>query len=244
LDNEADVVFRAARLAAKALPPYANAETDAEYKSLLAEYFAKPILRQHVDAILRGLDLKLLDVHFERGLYLAPTDQSSKFAYRFSDFRQSYKDEEKVALALAHVAIAAAFFPTSQSIDDDEIVPTTLLRMRRLLTDLSSRLEQDYAEKAESVPPANDAQLTRPGWSLIARLPPRDPEGQRASFNSVFGIVKTAVNHLVETGMLREEPSYTEDPDHETYRPTYRYRAQLRELTLVRLLNVARSVSR
>lgn len=233
-------IRNAAKLVNKALQPSLNPACDVEYRALLAAYRSEANFRECVEEIVCGLDLKVLDMT-EKGLFIAPNGPASRFSYRLSDFRASLSESEKAALVLVHIAIAAVFFPTTDSIDnEDELInPASIAQFRDALLNMAQSLK-DNEEKQEL---SHELEMVQRGWELINGLPISLPKAQKASTSSVVGLIKIALNHLKEAAMVRVHLESMEETM-ETYTPTYRYRVQLRELTVRQLLEVARQANR
>lgn len=81
-----------------------------------------------------------------------------------------------------------------------------------------------------------------PGWQYLKRLQAVNPKAERASSSSVDGIVRIAVNKMLEYGLLRLVRD-SEDEAQSLYGPTYRLRVHLRELTLPGLFHVTRDAA-
>jgi hypothetical protein len=233
-------IKEAARLVSKALQASLNPSNDLEYRDLLATYRSEPQFRNWVSEITTGLDLTVLDVS-ERGLFIAPSGPASRFAYRLGDFRSSMNEGEKSALVLAHIAIASVFFPTTDSIDNDDhlVNPASVAQLRDALLNMAASLGARADEHSEQ---SIDLEMIQPGWHLIKGLPVSLPKAQKASTSSVVGLIKIALNNLKEAGMVRLHLEAQEETM-ETYTPTHRYRVQLRELTLRKLLEIAREAN-
>jgi hypothetical protein len=227
-------VRNASRLTYKALHATLSPVNDAEYRELLALYRADPSFYRHVQDVATGMELSILDVTEQRGLIVVPASRESKFAMRLSDIRQVLTVEQKAALVLAHVAIAAAFFPTTDGLDDDTYTPppTSIGACRDTLYALARRLKE-----ASDLPTDIPSELA-PGWDFICSLPVAIPSGQRASTASVVGILKIALNQMTQSGLARLEREADEEAA-VTYTPTRRLRVQLRELALRRLYEMA-----
>lgn len=213
----------------KALSVHNSPASDAEYRELLARYRADKEFAEQVHGVAAGLQLTILDVS-ERGLVIAPNGKESRFAIRLSDMRKSMNEDQKVALVLAHLAIGAVFFPTTDFLEDEGRTPfpATLGQMRDKLTGVTQRLSE--AADSDDYP----TEELRPGWSLLKSLPTAIPEAERASLSSVEGIVRLVLNRMLEYGLVRKEDK--DDIDEKaTFTPTHQLRVQLRELTLPRL---------
>lgn len=218
----------ATRLLYKALHLGLSPANDAEYRELLGKYRADGAFSEAVQEAAIGLELEILDVS-ERGLIVVPSSRESRFSLRLTDLRQHLSGEQKVALAMAHLAISAVFFPTTDRLEDDAKtpLPATVGRFRDTLLSLVSRLANESAEEL------------LPGWELLKRLPPVNPKAERASTNSVEGFVKLALKQMTEYGLVRLERE-SEDEAQALYTATHRLRVHLRELTLRRLFDLTR----
>ncbi|WP_423599944.1 hypothetical protein [Roseateles sp. MS654] len=223
----------------KAINLTAAPSRDVEYRELLSRYRADSVFASAVQEAAIGLQLSILDVS-ERGLIVAPTSKESRFSLRMSDLRHMFTPEQRVALAMAHLAIAAVFFPTTDRLDDDvkAPLPATLARFRDTLLAVVGRLSDSH-EAGEG---ADQAEEFIPGWQYLERLPAVNPKAERASSSSVDGIVRIAANKMLEYGLLRLVRD-SEDDAQAVYGPTYRLRVHLRELTLPRLFHVTRDAA-
>lgn len=226
--------FEASRLLYKALQLGASPRTDIEYRELLALFRSEPDFQKLCADIAFGMELQILDAT-ERGITLAPTNASSKFAYRLTDIRSGMTEGEKCAMVLAHVAIASVFFPTAESLDNDDIVPApqTLSRFRDALYQLAKHIE------SENITNEFAQERLRPGWELIARSTVGIPNKSRAALSSIDGIVKVTVNSLRDGALLRVHIQ-SENDSQVRYTPTFRFRTQLREFALSTLYEMAR----
>ncbi len=225
----------AARLIYRALNLSATPANDVEYRELLARYRASPELQQVLAEIAEGMELVVLDVS-ERGLIIAPTRKESRFSIRLVDLRKNLSEDQRVALALSFLAICAVFYPTTALIEDDSRfpMPATLAMFRDTLTALSGRMNaledsDDYSREE-----------LRPGWSYIHSLPVSIPQADRASPNSIEGLVRMALNYLIDYGLVNNVRAQDEGEADE-FTATHRLRIQLRERTLPRLFDYVRS---
>ena len=229
-------VRQAARLVYKALHTNLSPINDHEYRELLGQYRANPTFSAQVQDVATGMELQILDVS-ERGLIVAPTSRDSRFAIRMSDIRSGLDAAQKASILLAHVAISATFFPTTDGLDDDNYTPppTSVSAFRDILYALARRLKE-----STDLPPDVPQELM-PGWEAITAMPLVIPAGQRASANSLVGIIKLALGHMQANGLVRVEREAAEETS-VTYTPTHRLRVQLRELALRRLFDIAQNV--
>lgn len=228
--------YYASRLVAKALQPGLSPANDTEYRELIALYRADGEFRDIFDKIARGLELQLLDWS-ERGVIVVPDGHRSLFSCRLSDIRSSLSEAEKAALVLVFVAIATVFFPTTESLDNEEFhpPPARIADFRDAVHALACRMreETNIDEVTEAL---------RPGWDHLASLPLASPksETQRAGLNSIVGLVKIGLNNLRDAGMVHLDYSFGEELQH-AYTVTYRFRIQLREFSLHKLVEYART---
>lgn len=231
-------VRHAARLVYKALHTGLVPANDQEYRELLGQYRANPAFATDVQDVATGLDLIVLDVS-ERGLVIVPSSRDSRFALRMTDIRVGMDAAQKATLLLAHISIAAVFFPTTDGLEDDNYTPPpfSVSNFRDTLYALARRLKE-----SANLPPDVPPELS-PGWEAVAAMPLVLPAGQRASINSLVGIIKLALGHMQANGLVRLDRDADEDVS-VMYTPTNRLRVQLRELALRRLFDIAQEAAR
>lgn len=230
--------YSASRLVAKSLQPNSSPANDIEYRQLIALYRADAEFRNIFTEILRGLELQLLDWS-ERGVVVVPDGQKSLFACRLSDIRSGLSETEKTALVLIFVGIATVFFPTTESLDNDEYhpPPARLSEFRDAIHALACRLrdETNIDDVTEAL---------RPGWDYLSSLPLASPksENQRANLNSIVGLIKIGLNNLRDAGLVNLDHSFGDELQH-AYTVTHRFRVQLREFSLHKLVEYAREAT-
>jgi hypothetical protein len=231
-------VRHATRLVYKALHTSLSPVNDPEYRELLGQYRANPAFATQVQDVATGMELIVLDVS-ERGLIVVPSSRESRFAVRMTDIRAGLDAAQKASLLLAHVAIAAVFFPTTDGLDADNYTPppSSVSNCRDTLYALARRL------KESSSLPADIPSELAPGWEAVSAMPLVLPAGQRASPNSLVGIVKLALGHMQANGLVRLDRDADEDAS-VMYTATHRLRVQLRELALRRLFDIAQEAVR
>lgn len=230
----------AARLVYKGLHAGLSPANDTEYRELLALYSADIGFQDMAGDIAAGLELSILDVTQDWGIVLVPASGTSRFALRLTDIRQSMTPDQKAGLVLAHIAVAAAFFPTTDGLDDDNYTPppVAIAEFRDSLVTLARRLKEAASAADSGAETFADApEELRPGWDAIVSLPLTVPGAHRATPTSVVGLIRLSLLNMTQHGLVRID-SDRED-DSATYTPTHRYRVQLRELTLKRLFEFA-----
>lgn len=228
-------VRNASRLVYKSLNAALTPVNDLSYRELLAHYRADPAFADQVHAISEGMELVVLDVS-ERGLVVAPTTKDSKFALKMSDIRSVLNADQKAAMVLAHIAIAATFFPTMDGLEDDGVSPppAALANFRDVLVTLARRLKE-VGESEVDLP-----FTLEPGWELICSLPLTTPSVKRAGVNTIVGLIAISLAQMVTGGLVRVVRA-SDDESLVTYTPTNRFRVQLRELTMRRLFELAQA---
>lgn len=228
-------VREASRLVYKAIQTTLSPTNDQQYRHLLDLYRANPDFATAVQEVAEGMELVVLDFS-ERGLVVVPTSRESKFSVRLADIRTNLKPDQKAALLLAHVAVAGVFYPTTDGLDDDNYVPlpANVAQFRDSLNALARRLK-DASGDVKDIPLE-----VAPGWELICAMPSMVPSSQRASANSVTGLIGLALTHMVSAGLVRVDRDSADD-EQVTYTANHRLRVQLRELTLRRLFELAQT---
>ncbi len=240
MSSPSSTARNASRLVYKAIQPTLSPVNDAQYRELLDLYRADPGFAAMVGDVAEGLELVVLDFS-ERGLVVVPASRESKFAYRLTDLRSSsLKSDQKAGLLLAHIAVAAVFYPTTDGLENDSFIPppANLARFRDTLLALAKRLKDDAGELDLKEVPVELA----PGWELICSLPLTVPGGQRSTLASVSGLIGIALSHMATSGLLRVDRESADD-EQRTHTPTHRLQVQLRELTLRRIFELAQTGS-
>ena len=175
---------------------------DMEYRELAALFRVDANFRRMCEDVAAGLTLQIIDASELRGLVLVPESKDSRFAVRLGDIRaHGMEQPHRAALVLAHVAICAAFFPTSDSLDDDSLIPppVTIASCRDTLYSLAQRLK-------EANPLPTDVPLDlAPGWEAVCASSNAARKRPRSVFGA--GIVKIALNQMVE-GARAAGPGY------------------------------------
>lgn len=228
--------YEANRLIYKALHLGLTPTNDPEYRELLSKYRADATLFESVQQAAIALELTILDAS-EHGLIIAPSRRESRFSLRLDDLRQNLNGEQKVALVLAHLAISATFYPTTDMIEDDTKtpLPATVARFRDTLTTIATTLSQ--GNKPEGI---TDEFV--PAWELLRRLPIAHPKAERANTTSIEGFIKLALKQMADYGLVRLVRE-TEEETQTLYTPTHRLRIHLRELTLWQIFEFAQQTT-
>jgi len=228
----------AGELVVKALQRGITPSNNAEYQRLLAHYGADPEFRSLVGQIASGMQLRILDVSETRGMFVVP-EKDSPFAIRLSDIRhQTMSPGLKAALVLVHVAIAAQFYPTTDALEDDDYTPfpASIANFRNAVQSLATRMKEGAVAYD-----GHKAEQLEPGWAYLCDVPPVIIEAQRTTVSSIVGIIRFVLRHLEQNGFVRSIDSESDD-DSQQFTPTYRFRVQLREMSLARLFTFAQEV--
>jgi len=214
----------AARLVAKGLQTRLVPANDKEYRDLLALYEGQPGFRDLVQEIALGLSLSVLS-GTSRGLVLMPTDEESRFAFRLGDMRGAMTLEEKALVVLIHTAIAAHFYPTGESLDDEmyNAPPVTERQALRALKVICQHLAARGGAETQGLP--KELEL---GWQSVLLKPEARPEQQRRTSSTLEGLVSMVFRNLQDAGLVRCED---EDGVNSRYTANWRFTVQLREST-------------
>jgi len=228
----------AARLVYKGLAIGQTPASDREYGELVRKYLADPGFRELVHEVADAMELVLLEtISEERGILLAPASQESRFAWRLMDIRQnSMEEHEKAMLLLAHLAIVASFFPTSESLEEANTLyyPVKFSTVRDRLLGMASRFA-----KVEPEGQTGPDEL-RSGWSYLADLPTRTPSERQVGMRSVEALLRLAFSRLQEAGCVKLHEKGTGRGD-AAYLATPRLAAQVRSFALPHLVEAAQS---
>ena len=230
--------YYAGRLIYRSLAASEREIRDAEHRELISEFISNSVFRDLVNDIARGLELTILDATMS-GLVLAPASAESKFALKISDLKSNLEINQKVGLLLSQIVIAATFFPTTESLEDESYSapPASLIDFRNNLESFLHRIKE-----APSLERDDDGTIAA-GWQFLLTLPQANPNSERAALNSLNGYVKTSINHLEQGGMLAIERKSMSD-EQTLYAPTFRMRVHLREFALQQIYDLAKPGAR
>lgn len=214
----------AATLLAKGLQVRTVPANDKEYRELLGLYEESPEFRRMVDDIAIGMSLTVLSGS-ARGLVLMPADENSRFAFRLSDLRSGLQPDEKALIVLIHTAIAAQFYPTGESLDDEmyNAPPVTERQTLLALKHTCQHLAATGSAEAQGLP--LELEL---GWRSVLLKPESRPEQQRRSTSTLEGLVALVFRQLHDAGLVRCE---LDSGPNSRYTANWRLTVQLREST-------------
>ena len=195
---------------------------DTSGRELLRRYRTDGAFRGIVEAVARGLGLRVLDA-LDTGLVLA-ADADSPFSFRLQDFRQNLTVEDRLCHGMVQIAIAAYCFPTASSLEDDErgLIPVAVQDVVEYLTAACTELQRRATI---------DPDLARPelqeAWRIVLSRPEtRDTGDGRRAAMALSGMVSWALDRLAQEGMLRKDSDERGGRWH--VRPAFR--VQVREL--------------
>ncbi len=217
-----DAVFKAARLVYKGMHPKATPSKDREYKDLIHLSMSSDSFRDMVRAVAEGFSLIVVDIS-ERGIILSPENLDSLFKMTLTEYRRELGGEDTDAkpglIALVQVAIAATFFPTAESLDDDD-----WLSESKRLNDFDSVLVGMCEKIAGEDDPELVSPFLRQSGEMVLNMPGIIPDAKKSTLKARAGAVAIVVKHLEENRMLKRENTSEGD----TFFPTYRYQQMLR----------------
>lgn len=213
----------AAKLLNKGLLPKLSPANDKEYRELLALYDADEAMRLLTKEIAQGLGLSVLTAT-TRGIVLVASDADSRFAFRVADLRANLTPDEKSIVVLIHTAIAAQFYPTGESLDDERTAPP--VTERAVLDSLKAMCRQFLSQG-----PAESQGLPREleqGWKAVLNKPESRPEEKRRTSGTLEGLIAIVFRKMIESGLVRSDDIDSNNP---RYTANYRLTVQLREST-------------
>jgi len=221
--HESDVGEDVGMLIGFALNPRSRPAQEPVYDELLRRFRHDASFRSLTTAVLRGLQLTILDAG-EHGMVLGAS-QDSIFGLRLADYRQNMSLEDRVCHGLIQLAIAAWCFPTAASLADPDPLVHQLSHQRivRYLVDLGLQLKA----RAESDADYGSPELREAWRVVVSRAETRStPDGRRTA-QTLAGMVAHALLHLERGGQLRR----VSDEEGGTYKTLSSYRIQVRELS-------------
>lgn len=225
-----DQLENASKLIYKGLNAKATPDKDNEYKKLIAKFEADELFRDQIDAIAKGLELKVVDVSYEAGAIILPLDQYSAFCFGgLEKLRKTLgknTDDGSVkrgAMVLTIIALLATFFRDEVQFREYKQAQQTqtLHNISHLLLDICESLQARYHEDQEDIP-----EYLRQGWEIILNLP-QIKEGQ-ATPNSVEGLIEILTTRFIDEGLLVKDQSRY---DEKAWFPTQRFIAQMERET-------------
>lgn len=223
----------AARLVYKGLQPKLVPANDKEYRDLVALYEGQPEYRRMVDEVAIGLELSTLSVG-PSGAVFVPASAESRFALRLTDIKAGMSQEDKAQLVLAHVAIAAMFYPTAEKLNDESYSAPPVSEI-----DTVSSLKaicQEFSRRAGDQGVHSLPKELEPGWQNILSKPESRPEQLRKTSGTLDGLVAGVFKQLQDNGLVRLDS----DEGSPRYTTTWRYAVQLRELIVNTVFQAAR----
>ena len=217
-----ETVFKAARLIYMGLQPKITPSKDREYKDLIQLAMSSDKFRDMVQTVAQGLSLYVVDIS-ERGIILSPEDLGSLFKMTLTEYRRELGGDDTDAkpglIALVQVAIAATFFPTAESLDDDDWLSESkgVRNFDNVLVGMCEKVASE--DDPEAVSP-----FLRQSGETVLTMPEIMPDAKKLTLKSRTGAIGIVVKHLEENRMVKRENT----TEGETWFPTYRYQQLLR----------------
>jgi hypothetical protein len=215
--------LEASRLVSLGLNARSTPSADAEYEGLVRRFRDEGEFAAQVAAVADGLGLDVLGCDMKTGCLVAPR-QESPFAMRLEDYVSYGKAEARMVHGLIQVAIAAWFFPTAASLDNDQIEWLTPTELDDYLRSLCHAL----GDTEGNIDPEVDLPEIEPAWRIYMRWEAaRSTSDGRAHSFSTIRMCEKALGWLADQGLLRTGRA----PDgSDGFAPRERFRAQVREL--------------
>lgn len=191
----------ASRLLFWALKPKQRPSGNREYADLVRQYQESALVQEALEVLVAEQSMVLLDVDAADGVMLA-ADRQSPYAFTVADMRSRAGNKVAAVLATVMAAIAAAFFPTSDSIEDDEN-PLPTQRPSEILDVLLGAIEEkERLAKAGELP--DDVNHI---WRELARMPAEaerreDAKRDRPNLSSLEGTIFALLKHMSDNDLI------------------------------------------
>jgi hypothetical protein len=230
----ADDLSTAARLLSWGLRVKQRPSGNKEYADLVRRWQESARVQGALQALVEGQSMVLLGVDVRDGVILA-AQRHSPFSLGITDLRATAKQQLAAHMAIVLASIVATFFPTSDSVDDDDrALPT--LRTSQIIATLSE-LVRALEEKASNEALPEDVVHI---WRSLSRLPvsaERKEDAKRDSMDlkSLEGLVRNMLTHMANNNLTT---AYSED---ELIQARERFRLQVRHHGIPTLLEIARA---
>lgn len=185
----------AARVISMALNPKASPMQNMEYARLLRLMGNEPEFRQLVKEVAEGLGLRIY--HFDdSGCVLGVWGKESRFALKLGDLREHFGGEDTAALLILMTVVIVAFFPSRESLEDEDFRNNEFITLNDLVNILNHYLAS-AAARSETEDEVPEQMLAR-GWRYLDKLPVRKPDELRMSKKSREGLLRHVLNFYSE----------------------------------------------
>ena len=179
----------------------AKPSRDSEYRQLIDRYKYEDGFAAACDQVLEGLGLQILNETTQgmrAGLVLGCHGYNSPFAPNIESHARGLNAEQRMALAIIHLAIMSYYYPQVDEDEDD-------FRSRsgtpsEMATDIRQVCET-LATSADSgeIEPPNDVRLA---YEAFLTLPPAPARGGFLTKSTQVGLVNHALSELQRSGFL------------------------------------------
>ncbi len=197
--NLEDDSYAVGRLIAFALKS-AKPSRDGEYQQLIDRYKYEDGFATSVDGVLEGLGLQILNETTQgmrAGLVLGCQGYNSPFAPNIESHARSLSPEQRMALAIIHLAIMSFYYP--QLDEDEDDFRSRCGTPSELATDIRQVCETlKTSENGENEPPAD----VRLAYEAFLSLPPAPARGGFLTKSTQVGLVNHALSELQKNGFL------------------------------------------
>lgn len=241
-----DIVLKASKLIYKGMQPKSTPAKDKEYKELIHLALASHEFMQNLQDIAEGLSLAIVDLS-EQGLILSPASTESRFAMGLGDYRKELEGDVDTSdgdalsrrglVALVQVAIASAFFPTAEDLDDDDYEAlgksATVKDINEILVAMCERIAKE--EDQEIISPS-----VRRGSDMILGMPDVLPTQKTNTLKSRFGSINIVASHLDKTGLIK----FQDNSEGGAWFPTWKYQQLLKRRASGRLFEICHEFAR
>ncbi len=213
----------AARVISIALNPKASPMQNRDYARLLRLMSDEPEFRQLVKDIADGLGLRIYYAD-DYACVLGIRDRDSRYALKLGDLREHFGGEDTAALIILMTVVIVAFFPSVESLEDEDFLNNEFIPLGGLVDILNQYLAA-AAARAGTEDEGPEQMLAR-GWRYLDRLPVRKPDEQRINKKSREGLLRHVLNFYQEHDFV----TLREEEDQLRITPKKRMRIHAREL--------------
>lgn len=223
-DQLVDHGYAVGRLIAFALRS-AKPSRDSEYRQLIDRYKYEENFAAAVDQVLDGLGLQVLNDTIQSlraGMVLGCSGFNSPFAPNIESHARGLSPEQRMALAITHLAIMSYYYP--QVDDEDDSFRSRSGTPSELATDIRQVCETLATEEEEKNLVPKDVRLA---YEAFLALPPAPAKGGFMTKSTQVGLVNHALSELQRNGFLGVDGG---DGPNTRYVSLPRYRVYVRRL--------------
>ncbi len=224
-ESLADFGFAVGRLISYGLRS-AKPSKDSEYRQLLDRYKYEEGFAEATEAVLEGLGLQILNETIQglrAGLVLGCHGYASPFAPNIESHARGLNQEQRMALAIIHLAIMSYYYP--QVDDDEDDFRSRSGTPSELANDIRHVCETLGMKQGDEDGPPSDVRLS---YEAFLSMPPAPARGGFLTKSTQVGLVNFALSELQKSGFLAVDGG---DGPNTRYISLPKYRIYVRRLS-------------